>query len=105
MSKIINFGITEDDINWREKDDYMVGDDKIDDEQCRNIMSGKEYGWGTSSGRGYGDGDSDDLIHGISYSTGYENGHNNYNCGIESGEGSGSGTGNYPGRKDGICLA
>ena len=24
MSKIINFGITEDDINWREKDDYMV---------------------------------------------------------------------------------
>ena len=44
MSKIINFGITEDDINWREKDDYMVGDDKIDDEQCGNIMSGKEYG-------------------------------------------------------------
>lgn len=104
MSKIINFGITEDDINWREKDDYMVGDDKIDDEQCGNIMSGKEYGWGTSSGRGYGDGDSD-IIHGISYGTEYESRHNNYNCDIESGKGSGSGAGNYPGEKDGICLA
>lgn len=46
MSKIINFGITEDDINWREKDNYMVEDDKIDYKQYGNIMSGKEYGWG-----------------------------------------------------------
>lgn len=57
MSKIINFGITEDDINWRKKDNYMVGDDKIDDKQCGNIMSGEEYGWGGFSGRGYSDGD------------------------------------------------
>lgn len=60
---------------------------------------------GTSSGRGYDDGDSANLIHRISYGTEYENGHNNYDCGIESGEGYGSGTGDYPGRKDGICLA
>lgn len=111
MSKINNFGITEDDINWRAKDNYMMEDDAIQYEYT-NTYRGITYGFGVISERGYIDGsgfysiDPKLLteINGAGYGFGDGDGHN-YNCFREEGECVGYGSANGSGDTTGICVA
>lgn len=111
MSKINNFGITEDDINWRAKDNYMMEDDAFAYE-VTNTYRGITYGFGAISGRGYSDGDgfySIDVeglneLKGISYGFGSGDGHS-YNCFREEGEGVGYGSASGSGDSNGVCVA
>ena len=111
MSKINNFGITEDDICWRAKDNYMMKDDAIAYETT-NIYRGVATGCGAISGRGCSDGDgfhSIDVeglngLRGISYGFGDGDGHS-WNCFREEGEGIGYGSADGSGNSTGVCVA
>lgn len=111
MSKINNFGITEDDINWRAKDNYMMEDDAIAYE-ATNIYRGVAIGYGAISGRGYSDGDgfhSIDVeglneLKGISCGFGSGDGHS-YKCFREEGEGVGYGSASGSGNSTGLCVS
>ena len=84
MSKINNFGITEDDINWMSKDNYIIEDD----------------------GDGFYSIDVEGLneLKGISYGFGSGDGHS-YNCFREEGEGVGYGSASGSGDSNGVCVA
>ncbi len=109
MSRINNFGITEDDIYWRTKDNYMMEDDAIAYEST-NIYRGITNGWGAISGRGYSCGDGFHCIEveglnelkGISCGFGDGDGHSN--CFCEEGEGTGYGSAYGPGNSTGVCV-
>ena len=111
MSKINNFGITEDDINWMSKDNYIIEDDAITYEPT-NIYRGVGNGYGAISGRGYSDGDgfySIDVeglneLKGISWGFGDGDGHS-WSCFREEGEGIGYGSASGSGDTTGICVA
>lgn len=111
MSKINNFGITEDDIIWRAKYNYIIEDDAIQYEYA-NTYRGITYGIGVISGRGYIDGSSFynidpkllSEINGAGNGSGDGDGHN-YNCFREEGECVGYGSGDGSGDTTGICVA
>ena len=109
MNKIDNFGITEDDINWRTKDNYII---ECDDNESCNRYRGVGDGSGTVSGRGGSDGEcyfhidleGINIIRGLGCGFGSGSGHS-YHCHLENGEGSGAGSADGSGNKNGICVA